>query len=141
MRKTTLTSGPSMLVEASRERHGTSWSAGQREEAERVGAHAGLIDWVGYGWAFVGGRKGAAQRLEDRGRREQAGRCGPKVRWAAVWPAGQRKWAGRRERDGSRTAGWAVVREREKGKEKNPFLLFQNLFQNHFKSNLNHFEF
>jgi len=42
------------------ERCGISWSVGQREGAERVGAHTGLSDWACCDRAFVGGRKGAA---------------------------------------------------------------------------------
>ena len=48
---------------------------------KREREEGGLRDWLAgprgsracCGWAFAGGRKGAGQRLEDRGRREQAG--------------------------------------------------------------------
>ena len=80
---------------------------------EWVGAHTGPSNWACCGWAFVGGRKGAAQRLEDRGRREQAGRCGPKVRWAAARPAGQKKQARGEETGAGRLVGLQPERERE----------------------------
>ena len=71
---------------------------------------------------------------------EQVGQCGPKVGWTSARSAGQRKRAMKGKETGAgRLAGWVVARERE-GRRKIPFLLFQNLFQNHFKSNLNWFK-
>jgi len=40
---------------------------------------------------------------------------------------------------GRKQAGWPTGQNREE--EFSIFFLFQNVFQNHFKSNLNHFEF
>jgi len=81
----------------------------------------------------LGQRASALALWEQRGEGE-AERCGPKVRWAAARPAGQKKQARGEETGAGRLVGLQPEKERE---EKNPFLLFQN----YFKSNLNHFEF